>query len=252
MAEIQEIPDAEEKSADDDENDYDFNEIIKQARPAHLFSQRAADVPISVPSDSIPIKRRGRPKGSTNANSKTRSTTFAEQNTSQYMALGLILSSALVAKTFNDRKLLMTSGESTAAANAIVSVIFQYKQVREMAAMINPNNPWVIIAKGFQPYLYRVFIREMVENVIQSIFSPKQSATGQRPNIGRNSNGPTQSESIPVGNAASKSASNSTRNGNGKSADGRSNGNSPDANGIFSTGFVPNLSDSAIAGLNAD
>lgn len=156
-------------------------------RPTGIHYSRPE--PINIGNSEFGTKRRGRPPGSTNKNSKsTRTTnTNVEQFWTQIAAISLNFSTAFLAgKIFRDRKYIMTKEESYAAAKAIMVVAFKYKQFREFAVIVNTDNDFAIIARGFWPYLQRVFLQEIINNVISGLFvsGPKQSgkpvkSTGQ-------------------------------------------------------------------------
>lgn len=143
-------------------------------------------------------RQRGRPRGSTNrtSNTKSKSTTGVEQLWSEGAAIILGFTSAAFAmRIMNDRKYIMTEAEAKSAASGLIYCLFQYKQIRDFALATKIDTPWAIALKGFWPYLSRVFIKDIIENVIMGFSQPKP----KRPNAGRNSAG--EPKSAPNGDA---------------------------------------------------
>lgn len=153
-------------------------------------------------------RRRGRPPGSTNRNtsSKTKSTTGVEQMWSEGAALILgITSAAFATNVMGNRKYVMTEAEAKSAATGLIYCLFQYKQIREFALATKLDTPWAIALRGFWPYLSRVFVKDIIENVIMGFNQPKQpkqkpvtrdagSSNIGVPNTGSNGTGNVPSE----------------------------------------------------------
>jgi hypothetical protein len=149
-------------------------------------------------------RRRGRPPGSTNRNtsSRTKSTTGVEQLWSEGAALILGFSSAVLAQQImNNRKYVMTEAEAKSAATGLIVCLFQYKQIREFALATKIDTPWAIALRGFWPYLSRVFVKDIIENVIMGFNKPKQPERNTGRNSNRESNsGPIRSSNVPPEN----------------------------------------------------
>lgn len=137
--------------------------------------------PINIP------KRRGRPPGSHNANTRSKTTssksnlTSVEKQWAEIAAIGVgLVSMGFSLQVMNNPKFIMTPDEARSAANGIVYVLFQYKQIREFAMMSNMDSPYMVLIRGFMPYLTRVFLKDMVDYVVSGFTAKPKSTTGQR------------------------------------------------------------------------
>lgn len=129
----------------------------------------------------IPVvkRRRGRPPGS--GTSRKTSPTEVQTWVVDIVAGGYAFTAAILAmKVFNDPKYKMTPQEAKSAAQASVEVAFHYKQIRELAATVNPKSDYMIILKGFMPYLNRVFISEVVNYVLTGFIVQQPKSAGRK------------------------------------------------------------------------
>lgn len=161
-------------------------------RPRNISFARAQPINIS---GGEPIRRkRGRPPGS-GTKSKSRTTdTAAEKFWTELTALGLNLTSVFIAvKVARNQKVIMTKAEAEAAAKALMLVAFKYKQFRELALIVNTDNDWAIIARGFWPYVSRLFIKEIIDDLLRLAFSgpqpERQSGNQSVGNVGQHQSG---------------------------------------------------------------
>ena len=137
-----------------------------------------------------PIKRgRGRPPGSGTSNKRNaRGDTQPEQFWIRSTALGLNWASLLMASyIFHDKKYIMTRVEAEAAGKSLMIVAFHYKTFRDIAVTVNGDSDWAILLKGFMPYLSRILLKDLMEDVLSGLTF---SGTKQRksPRNGGNTN----------------------------------------------------------------
>lgn len=191
-----EILDEESENALDDEISTGLNR-----------SKRQNDTP-EILSSTTPPKRRGRPRGSTNRSTAKPSLSFTEKQWSDGAALILGLATTYFAMSFmHDAKYVMTKQEAQSAASGIVYCLFQYNSVREFATKTRLDGPVAVLAKGFWPYISRVFVKDMIENVIAGLAvsqrqsgprpnnpGPKTNSTGGSPNTRSNNGTPANDE----------------------------------------------------------
>lgn len=186
----------EEKDGDDNAESLDSVEDSEFEIPSGLPGTRTArkrptSINYSRP-ESIDLdnpqriyKRRGRPPGTGRKTTKSPATR-PEQFWINLTSTGLGFATAVMAaKVFQNAKYRMTKPEADAAAQALTLVLFKYKWMRDVAVMVNLDNDWGIIAKGFFPYLNRVFLQEIIQDVITGLFVPagqQQRQQQSRPN----------------------------------------------------------------------
>ena len=207
-------------------------------RPANINYSRPESIDIDNPQRVY--KRRGRPVGSGRKTTKSQNTR-PEQFWINLTSTGLGFATAVMAaKVFQDAKYRMTKTEAESAANALMLVLFKYKWMRDVAVLVNFDNDWGIIAKGFFPYLNRVFLQEIIQDVIAGLFvptgqqQPKQRQQFQQPKSGGIS-GSTEPISNPTPQPIGKSETGkSTGSGNSVYDNGRSEFTVPES--ILGTG----------------
>lgn len=191
---------------DDASEEVDEDEIpdglpgSKNPRPQPRYERTAPEI-LSNNSQSTP-RRRGRPPG---PNSKSKTNTASNTKVQDFWntitALGLNLTSAWVAASvLRNRKYIMTKQEAEAAAKGIMLVAFKYKQFREFAVIVNTDNDLAIIARGFWPYMERVFFKEMIDDIVSRFFVFKPDGPKQRPtpNVSTNAN---RGNASPISNS---------------------------------------------------
>lgn len=179
------------------DNDFDIPDGLIGSKNPKQPPQRKAPEPIPVVK-----RRRGRPPNSAN---KSHTIPLAtEKLWVEGAAIILSTTSALfAAKVMSDTKYVMTSAESRSAAGGVVYVLFQYKQIREFALLVRTDSPTAVILRGFWPYISRVFVKDIIENVITGLVIPKRQSksepTGNKSNgaNGKSPAGNDESNSIP-------------------------------------------------------
>lgn len=139
-------------------------------------------------------RRRGRPPGTGNTRSKTKSTSGVEQMWTEGAALILgIATTTFAFKVMQNKKYVMTEQEAKSAASGLIYCLFQYKTIREFALATRIDTPWAVALRGFWPYLSRVFVQDLITNVILGFNKPaKPRPTG---NTGRDNNGTAPGQS---------------------------------------------------------
>lgn len=153
------------------------------------------------PSEIKIPRRRGRPPGNSNTStrSKSKSTSGVEQMWSEGAALLLGLATTTFAfKVMRNKKYVMTEQEAKSAASGLIYCLFQYKTIREFALATRIDTPWAIALKGFWPYISRVFVQDIITNVIMGFSQPTKPK--QSGNTRRDSNDATEREPTPIRN----------------------------------------------------
>ena len=159
-------------SVDDLEEELDADKIDI---PSRFPGGKGFRRPEILETDGTFKRPRGRPKGSTNKTSSSTPTSI-QNDWTNLAAIGLGLSTTVMAmRVFRNPKYKMTKIEAESAAKAVVEVAFHYKEIRELATKVNTNSDMMIIARGFYPYLSRVMLGEILNNVMAGFFVPKQS-----------------------------------------------------------------------------
>lgn len=139
-------------------------------------------------------RRRGRPPGSGNTRSKTKSTSGVEQMWTEGAALILGISTTTFAlKVMQNPKYIMSEQEAKSAASGLIYCLFQYKSIREFALATRIDTPWAVAIRGFWPYISRVFVQELITNVILGFNKPAKPKPER--NTGRDNNGTAQRQS---------------------------------------------------------
>lgn len=156
---------------DDEIGDVKFD--IPAGFPGSLKTRKPEAINLG---DNPVVKRkRGRPPGSGSGAKKN--PTEIQVWVVDIVATGYAFAAAiLAAQVFNNPKYKMTVSEAKSAATATVEVAFHYKQIREIAASINPKSDYMILLRGFLPYLNRVFISEVLNYVVSGLFVSKSPA----------------------------------------------------------------------------
>lgn len=153
------------------------------------------------PEIKIPRKR-GRPPGSgTSTRGRPKSTSGVEQMWTEGAALILGLATTTFAfKVMQNKKYVMTEQEAKSAASGLIYCLFQYKTIREFALATRIDTPWAIALKGFWPYVSRVFVQDIITNVIMGFSQPNKSGKQSRSNAGHNNVGTAERQPNPNGN----------------------------------------------------
>lgn len=174
---------------DVDENDDGDNFEIPAGLPG---SKKKLDPPVFQKAETIKIpRRRGRPPGSTNT--KTKPTTNIEAIWSEGAAVVLGVTSTIFAfQIMQNPKYVMTEKEAKSAATGLIYALFQYKQIRDFALATKIDSPWAVALKGFWPYLSRVVLKDIIENVILGF----TQSTKPRQSAGRNQNRADESDNV--------------------------------------------------------
>jgi hypothetical protein len=218
MTQLQEIPEDESVGEDEDFGSLENtgskipfglpgSKRPRRSFPGTVRNSRPESINLSN-SESQP-KRRGRPPGSTSARRKSNSVpnTNVENFWVGVAALGLNFTTALfAARIMHDPKYVMTKSEAEAAAKAIMVVAWKYKQFREFALIVNTDSDWAIIARGFWPYLSRLFMKELINYVMAGLFVGKST-------IGQNGNGKSAAPSSEGRNVPTSEQSSGEFNG---------------------------------------
>lgn len=180
MAQLDDVDDEIENH----DNDFDIPDGL-------IGSKNPRQPPQKKTVDTIPVvkRRRGRPPNSPNSRSKTNTIPLAtEKLWVEGAAIILSTTSALfAAKVMMDNKYVMTAAESRSAAGGVVYVLFQYKQIREFALLVRTDSPTAVIVRGFWPYISRVFVKDIIENVIAGLVIPKRQSKSE--SVGNKSSG---------------------------------------------------------------
>lgn len=187
MAQLDDVDDEIENH----DNDFDIPDGL-------IGSKNPRQPPQKKTIDTIPVvkRRRGRPP---NSRSKVNTIPLAtEKLWVEGAAIILSTTSALfAAKVMSDTKYVMTPAESRSAAGGVVYVLFQYKQIREFALLVRTDSPTAVIVKGFWPYISRVFVKDIIENVIAGLVIPKRQSKSESAgdkSIGANGKSPTRND----------------------------------------------------------
>lgn len=147
------------------------NKSASQKEIPHTRPER-----ITVTNSEFSGRKRGRPVGSKNNSSKTKTTSDSTQPEKFWIsasALGLNWASLLAAGyIFHDKKFIMSRQEAEAAAKGIMIVAFRYQQFRDFAVIVNGNSDMAVIVKGFMPYLTRVLFKDLITDVFNGLVFP--------------------------------------------------------------------------------
>lgn len=189
------LEEVEENAADDNLFGLDLEDEVEIAKKPVVSMDNIGkkqfnfkrEKPEVISSDApITPRRRGRPPKSTNAKTSTQAEAWVIVTFEIVLGLG----TGILATNLKDAKYKMTKAEAESAAKGIVYVLYQYKQFREFAAMVNPKSNYYIVAKAFWPYISRVFMKEVIDNVVSGFTLSKSAGrkSGQSEQSNRQSN----------------------------------------------------------------